>query len=142
MDRHHYRSFFLCLSGPPQHLYSFPTRRSSDLAICYGILVGEGEREAVIGSVRTAKVTMDVDQFLKRALGSDARGRYYGGGRSRAGGFEIPIGFLEAATDPEQARLKWIAFNRQIRGKLLSAAGLHPPEEVDDGVGAADLEGQ
>jgi len=126
----------------PQAADFLLTEENVHTAICYGILVGEGEREAVIGSVRTAKVTMDVDQFLKRALGSDARGRYYGGGRSRAGGFEIPIGFLEGATDPEQARLKWIAFNRQIRGKLLSAAGLDPPEEVDDGVGAADLEGQ
>src|SRR5690625_5570480 len=124
MDRHHYRSFFLCLSGPPQHLYSFPTRRSSDLAICYGILVGEGEREAVIGSVRTAKVTMDVDQFLKRALGSDARGRYYGGGRSRAGGFEVPFGFLVGATDPEQARISGIAFIRQFRGNVLDTVDL------------------
>ncbi|MGQ0562446.1 MAG: DHH family phosphoesterase, partial [Gemmatimonadota bacterium] len=60
-------------------------------AIVYGILVGEGEREVVVGSMRTSKLTLDVDQYLKSALGSDGRGRYYGGGRSRAGGFEIPV---------------------------------------------------
>jgi nanoRNase/pAp phosphatase (c-di-AMP/oligoRNAs hydrolase) len=100
-------------------------------AIVYGILVGEGEREVVVGSVRTSRLTMDVDQFLKAALGSDARGRYYGGGRSRAGGFEIPVGFLEGTTDPDQMRLKWDAFNQQIRGKLLRAAGL--PEQREEG---------
>src|SRR5262245_45510316 len=51
-------------------------------AIVYGILVGEGEREVVVGSMRTSKLTLDVDQYLKGALGSDGRGRYYGGGRS------------------------------------------------------------
>ena len=101
-------------------------------AIVYGILAGEGEREVVVGSVRTSRLTMDVDQFLKAALGSDARGRYYGGGRSRAGGFEIPVGFLEGTTDPEQMRLKWEAFNQQIRGRLLRAAGLDQREDDED----------
>ncbi len=78
----------------------------------------------MVGSVRTSKITMDVDQFLKTALGSDTRGRYYGGGRSRAGGFEIPVGFLEGTKDPDQMRLKWDAFDQQIRAKLVQAAGL------------------
>lgn len=115
----------------PQATDFLLTEENVHTAICYGILLGEGEREAVVGSVRTGKVTLDVDQFLKRALGSDARGRYYGGGRSRAGGFEIPIGFLEGADDPEQIKLKWVAFNRQIRGKLLHAAGIELPEEPE-----------
>src|SRR5687768_2880464 len=93
-------------------------------AIVYGILFGEGEREVVTGSMRTSKLTLDVDQYLKSALGSDGRGRYYGGGRSRAGGFEIPIGFLEGQQDSEQMQLKWEAFDQQIRSRLLKAAGL------------------
>lgn len=121
----------------PQATDFLLTEENVHTAICYGIVVGEGEREAVIGSVRTAKVTLDVDQFLKRALGSDARGRYYGGGRSRAGGFEIPVGFLEGAVDPEQSRLKWVAFNRQIRAKLLRAAGVEVVPE-----GEAESEGR
>lgn len=101
-------------------------------AIVYGILMGEGEREVVVGSVRTSRLTLDVDQFLKNALGADARGRFYGGGRSRAGGFEIPVGFLEGATDPDQMKLKWEAFNQQIRGKLLRAAGLDEEDDFED----------
>jgi len=108
------------------------TEENVHTAIVYGIIYGEGEREAVVGSVRTSKLTMDVDQFLKSALGSDTRGRYYGGGRSRAGGFEIPVGFLEGALDPEQMRLKWEAFNHQIRSRLLRAAGIEVEEDYED----------
>lgn len=108
----------------PQATDFLQTEENVHTAIVYGILHGEGDREVVVGSVRTSKVTLDVDQFLKTALGSDARGRYFGGGRSRAGGFEIPVGFLEGTADPDQLRLKWEAFDQQIRGKLLRAAGL------------------
>lgn len=98
-------------------------------SIVYGILVGEGEREVVVGSLRSSKVGFDVDQFLKAALGTDLRGRYYGGGRSRAGGFEIPIGFLEGLAETTDNQLKWEAFHRRIRTRLLRAAGL---QENDD----------
>jgi nanoRNase/pAp phosphatase (c-di-AMP/oligoRNAs hydrolase) len=101
-------------------------------AIVYGILVGEGEREVVTGSMRTSKLTLDIDQYLKSALGSDGRGRYYGGGRARAGGFEIPVGFLEGQLDGEQMRLKWEAFDQQIRGRLLRTAGIHDDDDLDD----------
>jgi nanoRNase/pAp phosphatase (c-di-AMP/oligoRNAs hydrolase) len=116
----------------PQATDFLLTEENVSTAIVYGILIGEGEREVVVGSVRTSRLTMDVDQFLKAALGSDARGRYYGGGRSRAGGFEIPIGFLEGTTDPDQMRLKWEAFDQQIRGKLLRAAGLEHHDDDED----------
>jgi nanoRNase/pAp phosphatase (c-di-AMP/oligoRNAs hydrolase) len=101
-------------------------------AIVYGILVGEGEREVVTGSMRTSKLTLDIDQYLKSALGSDGRGRYYGGGRARAGGFEIPVGFLEGQVDGEQMRMKWEAFDQQIRGRLLRAANIGDDDQDDD----------
>jgi nanoRNase/pAp phosphatase (c-di-AMP/oligoRNAs hydrolase) len=113
----------------PQAADFLITEENVHTAICYGIVQGEGEREMVVGSVRTSKVTMDVDQFLKSALGSDFRGRHYGGGREGAGGFEIPVGFLEGIKDPEHMRLKWDTFNRQIRAKLLNAAGLTKESE-------------
>lgn len=116
----------------PQATDFLQTEENVHTAIVYGLLLGEGDREVIVGSVRTSKVTLDVDQFLKTALGSDARGRYYGGGRSRAGGFEIPVGFLEGVTDAEQMRLKWEAFNQQIRGKLMRAAGLEPDAAQED----------
>jgi nanoRNase/pAp phosphatase (c-di-AMP/oligoRNAs hydrolase) len=116
----------------PQATDFLLTEENVHTAIVYGILTGEGEREIVVGSVRTQKLTMDVDQFLKSALGSDGRGRYYGGGRSRAGGFEIPVGFLEGTLDPEQMRLKWEAFNHQIRMRILRGAGLEPDEDSEE----------
>jgi nanoRNase/pAp phosphatase (c-di-AMP/oligoRNAs hydrolase) len=113
----------------PQAADFLITEENVHTAIVYGIVQGEGEREMVVGSVRTSKVTLDIDQFLKSALGSDFRGRYYGGGRERAGGFEIPVGFLEGTVDPEHMRLKWDTFNRQIRSKLLGAAGIEDEDE-------------
>jgi nanoRNase/pAp phosphatase (c-di-AMP/oligoRNAs hydrolase) len=112
----------------PQAADFLITEENVHTAICYGIVQGEGERELVVGSVRTSKVTLDVDQFLKSALGSDFRGRHYGGGREGAGGFEIPVGFLEGINDTEHMRLKWDTFDRQIRGKLLKAAGIGKDE--------------
>jgi nanoRNase/pAp phosphatase (c-di-AMP/oligoRNAs hydrolase) len=116
----------------PQATDFLLTEENVNTAIVYGILAGDGEREVVVGSVRTGRLTLDVDQFLKTALGVDARGRYYGGGRSGAGGFEIPIGFLEGSNEPEQLKLKWEAFNQQIRAKLLRAAGLEEEIESDE----------
>jgi nanoRNase/pAp phosphatase (c-di-AMP/oligoRNAs hydrolase) len=80
--------------------------------------------------VRTTRLTLDVDAFIKSALGADARGRFYGGGRSGAGGFEIPVGFLEGPAEADQMKLKWEAFNQQIMGRLTRAAGID--EETPD----------
>jgi nanoRNase/pAp phosphatase (c-di-AMP/oligoRNAs hydrolase) len=113
----------------PQAADFLITEENVHTAIVYGIVQGEGERELVVGSIRTSKVTLDVDQFLKTALGTDLRGRHYGGGRERAGGFEIPVGFLEGTQDAEHMRLKWTTFNRQIRSKILAAAGIEEEEE-------------
>jgi nanoRNase/pAp phosphatase (c-di-AMP/oligoRNAs hydrolase) len=108
----------------PQATDFLLTEEDVHTAIVFGILEGEGEREVVVGSVRTARLTMDVDRYLKAALGADARGRYYGGGRSRAGGFEIPVGFPAGGAAEDPMELKWDAFHRQIEAKLLRAAGV------------------
>ena len=67
----------------------------------------DGERELIGGSLRTKKPTFNPDTFLKEALGGPAAGRYYGGGRREAGGFEIVIGFLAGNQDDEFRRWKW-----------------------------------
>ncbi len=116
----------------PQAADFLLTEENVSAAIVYGLLTGEDdEREIVVGSVRTNRITLDIDGFLKRALGADARGRFYGGGRAGAGGFEIPVGFLEGSPDSEQMRLKWEAFDQQIRSKLVRAAGLDEPATED-----------
>jgi len=114
----------------PQATDFLLTEENVNTAIVFGILAGEGGREIVVGSVRTTRLTLDVDAFIKASLGADARGRFYGGGRSGAGGFEIPVGFLEGSAEADQMKLKWEAFNQQIMGRLLRAAGIN--EETPD----------
>jgi nanoRNase/pAp phosphatase (c-di-AMP/oligoRNAs hydrolase) len=116
----------------PQAADFLLTEENVHTVAVYGILRGEDGREVVSGSLRTNNATLGVDSFLKRALGSDPRGRPYGGGRSRAGGFEIEVGFLgSGADDRDNLEMKWTLFDRQIRRKLFYAAGLD--EETMEG---------
>lgn len=109
----------------PQAADFLLTEEDVHTVVIYGILTGEDGREVVSGSLRTNKATLGVDAFLKEALGTDTQGRPYGGGRSRAGGFEIPIRFLAGGEeDPDTRNMKWRLYDRQIRRKLLQAAGL------------------
>lgn len=112
----------------PQAADFLLTEENVHTAIVYGIIV-KGEREMVVGSMRTTKVTLNPDEFLKEALGATETGRYYGGGRRGAGGFEIPIGFLAGIADEEQMRLKWRLYDELIKRKLLAKIGVHgqPP---------------
>jgi nanoRNase/pAp phosphatase (c-di-AMP/oligoRNAs hydrolase) len=109
----------------PQAADFLLTEENVHTAVVYGIVRSEDGREMVSGSLRTHNATLGVDSFLKRALGNDPRGNPYGGGRHRAGGFEIPIGFLAGgAEDREIREMKWTLYDRQIRHKLFHTAGL------------------
>jgi nanoRNase/pAp phosphatase (c-di-AMP/oligoRNAs hydrolase) len=105
----------------PQAADFLLTEENVHTSIVYGIVTGQ--REAVIGSLRTSKLTLDVDHFLKDAFGTDLRGRYYGGGRHGAGGFEIPTGFLQATDDEQKRQLKWQLFHVQIERMRLDKIG-------------------
>jgi nanoRNase/pAp phosphatase (c-di-AMP/oligoRNAs hydrolase) len=105
----------------PQAADFLLTEENVHTVVVYGIVTGA--REAVIGSLRTSKLSLDVDNFLKDAFGQDQRGRFYGGGRHGAGGFEIPIGFLQAADDDQQQQLKWQVYHRQVERMLLNKIG-------------------
>jgi nanoRNase/pAp phosphatase (c-di-AMP/oligoRNAs hydrolase) len=121
----------------PQAADFLLTEENVHTAIVYGLLSGDGDddREVVSGSLRTHKTTLRVDRFLKDALGEDLRGKPYGGGRSRAGGFEIDVGFLQGdEDDDEQQRMKWALFDRRIRRMLFKAAGVEDLDEVCEGV--------
>ncbi len=109
----------------PQAADFLLTEENVNTAVVYGIVSGRDGTESIIGSLRTANATLSVDSFLKQALGKDEAGRHYGGGRSRAGGFEVDLGFLAGpGVDPEERESKWALFDRQIRRKLFEAAGL------------------
>lgn len=105
----------------PQAADFLVTEENVHTAVVYGIVHDEDEEvEVVIGSLRTSKLTLDPDEFIKEAFGQDINGRFFGGGRMMAGGFEIPMGFLGGFNDnPEYAKLKWEAFDIQVKQKLL-----------------------
>lgn len=114
----------------PQAADFLVTEENVHTAVVYGIVHDENEGlELVIGSLRTNKITLDPDEFLKEALGKDSKDHFFGGGRYLAGGFEIPIGFLGGFNDnSDYAKLKWEVFDSQIEQKLLRL--VNPDEGV------------
>ncbi|MDF5714455.1 MAG: bifunctional oligoribonuclease/PAP phosphatase NrnA [Rhizonema sp. NSF051] len=105
----------------PQAADFLVTEDNVHTAVVYGIVHDEDEElEVAIGSLRTSKLTLDPDEFIKEAFGQDSSGRFFGGGRTSAGGFEIPIGFLSGGNEnPAYAKMKWEVFDTQIKQKLL-----------------------
>jgi nanoRNase/pAp phosphatase (c-di-AMP/oligoRNAs hydrolase) len=93
----------------------------------YGIVKTGDDEEKLIGSLRTLKVTLDPDEFLKEVFGKDGTGKYFGGGKPQAGGFEIPVGFLSGGGDEEFRNMKWQVYDRQIGQKLFAKIGAEPP---------------
>jgi nanoRNase/pAp phosphatase (c-di-AMP/oligoRNAs hydrolase) len=109
----------------PQAADFLLTEETVHTAVVYGILCGDDGREVVSGSLRTNKPSLGVGDYLRDALGLDPFGRPYGGGRSRAGGFEVDLGFLAGEEGDEgQQAMKWALFNRRIRKRLFRAAGV------------------
>ena len=104
----------------PQAADFLVTEENVHTAVVYGIVHDEDdELEIVIGSLRTNKITLDPDEFIKEVFGQDTSGRYFGGGRSMAGGFEVPTGFLSGFNEnAEYTRMKWEVFDTQIKQKL------------------------
>jgi nanoRNase/pAp phosphatase (c-di-AMP/oligoRNAs hydrolase) len=105
----------------PQAADFLVTEENVHTAVVYGIVHDEDDEvELVIGSLRTSKLTLDPDEFIKEAFGKNPDGRFFGGGRFTAGGFEIPVGFLCGFNDNSDfAKMKWEVFDNQIKQKLL-----------------------
>lgn len=119
----------------PQAADFLLTEENAHTAIVYGIIL-KGDREMVVGSMRTDKMTLNPDEFLKEALGMTETGRYYGGGRRGAGGFEIPIGFLAGVKDDELNRMKWHLYDEIIKKKFFAMIGVNnkpQPSRTDTG---------
>ncbi len=100
-------------------------------AIVYGILNANGSGEKLVGSLRTSKIMLEPDKFLKEVFGKGTDGRYFGGGKELAGGFEIPVGFLAGIANDENKQLKWKLFDSQVKLKLFSRIGIE--DEKQDG---------
>ena len=107
----------------PQAADFLLTEENVHTTVVYGMVIG-GRREMIIGSLRTKKETLNPDAFLKEALGGPQAGRYYGGGRREAGGFEILIGFLAGSQDDEFMRWKWRLYDEEVKRKLWARMGV------------------
>jgi nanoRNase/pAp phosphatase (c-di-AMP/oligoRNAs hydrolase) len=93
-------------------------------AIVFGIIKDQSQEEMLTGSLRTSKLTLDPDDFIKETFGVNSEGRYYGGGKHMAGGFSIPIGFLGGEPCPDYAEMKWQVFNAQVQSKIFTKIGV------------------
>src|SRR5574341_12005 len=108
----------------PQAADFLLTEENIHTAIVYGIVTGDDHPETVIGSMRTSKITLAPDDFLKEVLGKNIAGQYHGGGKASAGGFEIPIGFLSGDHNEEYRNLKWQVFDAQVKRKFYAKIGV------------------
>jgi nanoRNase/pAp phosphatase (c-di-AMP/oligoRNAs hydrolase) len=104
----------------PQTADFLASEENVHTAIVYGIVTDDNGGERLIGSLRTSKPVLDPDQFIKEVFGKDVAGRYVGGGKQTAGGFQIPIDFLAGAGRDHYADLKWEVFDAQVKHKLLA----------------------
>lgn len=110
----------------PQAADFLLTEENIHTAIVYGIVVSDrdGQRyESLVGSLRTTKLTIEPDTFIKEVLGRNDAGQFYGGGKAEAGAFEIPVGFLSGGQE-ELQNLKWQAFDMQIKQRLFAKIGI------------------
>jgi nanoRNase/pAp phosphatase (c-di-AMP/oligoRNAs hydrolase) len=100
------------------------SEENAHTAIVYGILTRDDQEEMLVGSLRTAKFTLDPDEFIKEVFGRGEDGRYFGGGKPTAGGFAIPVGFLSGDYDQEFRGLKWKVYDAQIKHKIFAKIGV------------------
>jgi nanoRNase/pAp phosphatase (c-di-AMP/oligoRNAs hydrolase) len=112
----------------PQVADFLVTEENIHTAIVYGIVTSNEREEEIIGSLRTTKITLDPDDFIKDVFGKDASGNCYGGGKASAGGFKIPIGFLSGGEGEAYGEKKWQVFDEHIKQKLLAKIGVKEKE--------------
>jgi nanoRNase/pAp phosphatase (c-di-AMP/oligoRNAs hydrolase) len=113
----------------PQAADFLLTEENVHTAVVYGILRKEKHVESLVGSLRTNKLTLSPDKFLKEVLGQNESGHAYGGGKQYAGGFDIPVGFLSDGYTKEFEEMKWLVFDEQLKNRLLNHIGAERSEE-------------
>lgn len=115
----------------PQAADFLLTEENVRTSIVFGI-VREDDGEKMVGSMRTSKLTLGPDEFLKEVFGQSADGSYFGGGKRSAGAFEIPIEFLAGDADGEYEELKWQVYEAQVRHRLFDHLGVELEPGDDD----------
>lgn len=119
----------------PQAADFLMSEENVQTAIVFGIVREDNGDETLVGSLRTSKLTLDPDAFLKDVFGKDEEGMYFGGGKYSAGAFEIPIEFLAGDSDGSYEAMKWQVYQAQVRKKLFDKIGVvedsEDPEEAE-----------
>ena len=111
----------------PQAADFLLTEENIHTAIVYGIVTNEEGKEALVGSLRTSRITLDPDTFIKDTFGKNWAGNFFGGGKMSAGAFEIPVGFLAGNNSSEEYhQLKWQVYDMQMKQKIFAKAGIEP----------------
>jgi len=110
----------------PEAVDFLRTEENVHTAIVYGIVRNDNHEEILVGSLRTGKYTLNPDEFIKDALGTDTAGHFFGGGKQSAGGFSIPVGFLSGDYHDKFSQLKWDVYDKQIKAKILIRIGVDP----------------
>ncbi|MDD2998403.1 MAG: bifunctional oligoribonuclease/PAP phosphatase NrnA [Candidatus Riflebacteria bacterium] len=113
----------------PQAADFLLTEENIHTAIVFGVITSNDQDESIVGSMRTSRLTIDPNEFLKEVFGKDPSGRYFGGGKKSAGGFEIPIGFLSGGNDKDFREMKWKLYKAQILQKILNKIGVKDNEK-------------
>ncbi len=108
----------------PQAADFLLTEENIHTAIVYGIVTGDNQSEMLIGSLRTSKITLDPDGFIKEVFGKDEANHYFGGGKLLAGGFEVSIGFLAGGPAEQYRNLKWRVYDSQVKQKIFAKIGV------------------
>jgi nanoRNase/pAp phosphatase (c-di-AMP/oligoRNAs hydrolase) len=116
----------------PQAADFLLTEENVQTAIVFGIVREDSGDENLVGSLRTSKVTLDPDAFIKDAFGKDDEDVYFGGGKYSAGAFEIPIEFLAGDSDVDYDDMKWQVYESQVRKKLFDKIGVVEQPEASD----------
>lgn len=101
-------------------------------SIVFGIVQEDEDQETMVGSMRTSKLTVDPDKFIKEVFGQADDGSYFGGGKRTAGAFEIPIEFLAGDADEEYEEMKWQVYETQVRTRLFDRLGIHEEDSSED----------
>jgi nanoRNase/pAp phosphatase (c-di-AMP/oligoRNAs hydrolase) len=108
----------------PQAADFLITEENAHTALVFGIVVMGDGSEVLAGSLRTTRITINVDDFIKDVLGTGPDGEQYGGGKEFAGGFAVPIGFLSGLNDEEFQNLKWRVYERKLKQAILAKIGV------------------
>ena len=116
----------------PQAADFLITEENVHTAIVYGLVTEERGEEKLVGSLRTSKITLDPDEFIKTVFGKNAAGRYFGGGKLAAGAFEIPIEFLAGDHGEDYRERKWQVYDSQVKHKVLTKLGLADKVTIPD----------